>query len=43
MYRDTIFQNLGLKDLKSWSHRGTLKSLKIGMSWPYLKVRFKIE
>ena len=41
--RDTIFQSLGLEGLKSWSRSrlSTLKSPKMGVSRPYLKVRFK--
>ena len=38
--RDTIFQILGLEGVKS--RLGTLKSRKMRMSRPYLKIRFKI-
>ena len=45
--RNTIFQSLGLSLSRSSESRfrlrlGTLKSRQMGMSWPYLKVRFKI-
>ena len=43
MSRDIIFQSFGLDGLKPRSRLGTLKFLKMGMSWQYLKVPFKTE
>ena len=43
MSRDTIFRSLGLEGLKSQSRLGSLKSQKMGVSRPHLKVLFKIE